>query len=212
MSNRLSPCAAPRALHFLEAGLRERWALAIVALLVCGCVPVRQTYYEAVGGSVTGHRSTSKCKPDHFTVGEKPGTSLVLYASPEDAGPTVTIELYAGHSDRVDFEPREIDVQSVEKPELHATYPLKFSVRCNPERSARLCDPTEVIEPPMRWQADHLPWMLVFQETLPTDYRSGFTIRLPKMTDGSSGTDAQIVTFRSVTEVVSTGPLGCLGP
>jgi len=190
-----------------------RTACVLSAAALCACVPVRQTYYEAVGGKVTPQETLSKCRPDHFSVGKWPGSSLLVYAIPKAGKAAIAIDLYSGQSIGVDFEPREIFVESIARPQLHTTYPLKFVARCNPRSSAVSCESAgDVVEPPVQWKEARLPPVIYYEQVLPSEYAAGFTIRLPKIIDGTSDTGSTTATFKSVTEVVSTGPFGCMGP
>ena len=188
--------------------MRARVAITFVALALCSCVPVRQTYYEAVGGKVFPQETLSNCRPDHFGMGHHPGASLGVYASLKDAKASVILDLFAGQSKSVDFEPPEITVESLEKPGLQAVYPLKFHFFCSP-LSYHPCTYAEFVDLPIQWDGSVQPKEVFYEHVLPPEFLAGFAVRLPKMTDDTSATDPKTVVFRRVTEAVSVGPFGC---
>jgi hypothetical protein len=184
-------------------------ALAVLALLT-GCIPTRQTYFEAVGGIVTPQETLSRCRPDHFTVRGAPSSAVLqAYAWFEKGKPQLGLDLYSGQELRVDFEPHELQVEALGAPEVRQSLPLIFFARCETGARSDPCRHALWGPPPIEWGDYRRPIVIHYQQELPDAYANGFSVHLPSMSSDQLRSDTRTVTFRAVTEVVSSGTFGC---
>jgi hypothetical protein len=181
-----------------------------LTIALSGCIPLRQTYFEAEGGVVTPQETLSSCRPDHFTIGRKyPDATLHAYAWFEKGKPQLGLDLYSGLTNRVDFEPRELHVEAIDAPAVQQSFPLVFFSRCETGASSDPCKHVPWGPPPIEWGSYRKPLVIHYQQELSDDYAKGFRVRLPRMTSDQSGSDTREITFRAVTEIVSSGTFGC---
>ncbi len=170
----------------------------LLAAALVGCVPVRQSYYEAVGGKVVSQETLATCPPTYFEFGKFPAPKLSIGTLNRDGKVLIAIGVDTGRSTTIDFDPRYVTVESIEHRNIKVDIPMRFYVGGVGDRDL----PIHVENP------DKVTY-LYFREPLPVEMLNGFTLHVPQLKSDTSEAEAQNVTFEHVSKLVASGTFGC---
>jgi hypothetical protein len=191
-----------------------RHALVFAFLVVgAGCVPVKTTYYEAVDRQRLAAGTEGNlfpCPPiGGYGFQQVWGGMSVMAVYGQDR---VRVELHVvvSHSHQLTFETREVQLTSLEDPQVTSSIPLSFYVECprgDPERDCpRLPAEVRTLTGGDKSQAIS---RFIGVVSVPPQFVSGFLVTLPPVFDGTNRIDIKPLKYQLRSGVVLGGLGGC---
>jgi hypothetical protein len=192
--------------------MNRRSCIAALAVLLGACVPVKQTYYEAIGGSVNT-ANPMHCPPDRFFAGNSSEGASVMLIIARQEPPTVSFTVWVGPSHEFTMTPWEIDIHSSNDPTVHTPLPLKFYVPCLDSLFSRRCGErvyeTGPLGGPPPGQTANTNIEHHAEIIIPKDYVDGFAFDFPQTLVDGRVIPTPHVKYRRTRQVLPSGTFGC---
>ncbi len=192
-----------------------RLALVFVFLAVdAGCVPVKTTYYEAVDRQRVAAGTEGNlfpCPPIGGYGFEQIWGEMVVRAVYDQDRVRVELNVVVSRPHQVTFETREVQLTSLENPQLTSSIPLSFYVDCqrgDPEHDCpRLPAEARTLTGGDKSRAIS---RFIGVVSVPPQFVNGFLVTLPPVFDGASRIDIKPLKYQLRRGVVLGGLGGCL--
>ena len=204
---------ARRSVSPLAVMVRPTSALCFL-VLAAGCVPVKTTYYEAVDRQRVAAGTEGNlfpCPPiGGYGIYQVWGDINVVARYDQDRV-RVELNINVVRPHQVTFEAREVQLTSLEDPQLTSSIPISLYVDCPRGDTERDC-PRLSADARTLTGGDQSRAISTFKGFVhvPPQFVNGFVVTLPPVFDGASRIDIKPLKYQLRRGVVLAGPGGCL--
>lgn len=196
--------------------MRRRFIISCLFLSISGCLPIKQTYYEAIDTPKVAAGSQGNAFPCPPIYGYRvpfhdTTTELIVEADPAGDHARLAIFVTVGYPHQVTFQALSVQLTSLVDPVATSSAPITFYIDCDRGEQERKCPRTPAASHTLEGPAMDAPSRAKYvgMVDVPPGLASGFMVALPYIHDGASKPEAVPIRFLRRNGVLLSGEGGC---